>query len=183
MLYGCMGVLNRLTRELLKEWVDESRGGRDEFDAFLDDVAEGGLSEACSSRGFTMQAVLGWIGDVNFPDRAVRYSVAKRIKSEILVHRALETAAGADDPKLEIDTSFRVAKAWDAGQYGDRGEKGGGGGITVVIDKSCGGAVRIGLQDGDGNVAAVEVGGGVSRETLVNSTEPRFSGAEEDLET
>lgn len=57
--------------------------------------------------------------------------------------------------KIRIEARQQRASSWNRERYGEAGGKGGG--ITVLVDRSCGGAVRIGVADAGGNKAAVEI--------------------------
>ena len=67
--------------------------------------------------------------------------------------------------KLRVDTRMRIAEKWDRERYGQKSDIGAGG-ITVLVDRSCGGAVAI--QAGESRVL---VGGGVAGERKVSGTE------------
>lgn len=58
--------------------------------------------------------------------------------------------------KLQAETYQNQAKAYNAERWADR-KDGGAGGITVLVDRSCGGAVRVGVLDAGGNKAAIEL--------------------------
>ena len=143
---------------------------------------------------------MGWLS--RNPDRRVEFDAARKDFADKLAFSNLDiarntqmgvettTKANGDvetkqgdmlgHRKLNIDTNWKMAARLDPDRYGERVERGGGGSIQVYIDKSCGGAVRIGLKDGAGNTSALEVGGGVSGTVLDSGTEPRFSGQEKD---
>lgn len=59
--------------------------------------------------------------------------------------------------KLRVDTRLRLASHLDRARYG-AAKDAAGGGITVVVDRSCGGAVTVGVKDAGGNQAAVRIG-------------------------
>lgn len=107
-----MGIRNRQTREALKN-VDE-----DEFTAFLDDVSDMGLTKACEARVWTVGATLNWIKDDD--GRLEWYLNALKVKSEVLAHETLDIADGSREPKLQIDTRFKVAAKWHRERYGDQ---------------------------------------------------------------
>lgn len=97
------------------------------------------------------------------PELKARYEAARAAWADALHDEALDIAdkvAPEQGPvskaKLQCDVRFQSAKAYNRDRFGD--EKGvAGGGITVVVDRSCGGAVRVGVQDAGGNKAAVQI--------------------------
>ena len=106
-----MGLRNRQTREALAKLDEE------EFAAFLDDVSDMGLTKACEARVWTVGATLNWIRDDE--GRLAWYEGALRTKSEALAHETLEIADASDEPKLRIDTRFKIAGKWDRARYGE----------------------------------------------------------------
>lgn len=100
------------------------------------------------------------------------YDAALKVVAADLAHEALEVAdeqaevvkenGQTYDPdvprdKLRVETRLRLAANFDRARYGASKDGAAGGGITVVVDRTCGGAVRVGVQDAGGNKAAVEV--------------------------
>ena len=146
----------------------------------LDGVREGGEIDLEGGR-WSYAGVIRWVrGDEK---RSVEYDKALGDYAHKVALECLPISDGEGDvqrDRLRIDTRMKLAGKWDRGRYGEKVEGGGGGGITVIIDKSCGNSVRIGLKDGAGNTAALEVGVGVSGTVLDSGTEPRFSGAEQE---
>lgn len=125
-----MGMLNRLTREQLRELCE------DDFEAFLDDVVESGFREACKARCWTQSATLNWIRDDE--GREGRYERALRVASEMMAHEVvgIADAGGVDEvprDKLRIDARMRVAGKWDRARYGER-DQGGGMGVVPVLN-------------------------------------------------
>lgn len=111
-----MGMRNRLTRDSLEKLSD------DEFDAFLDDVAENGLKEACAARIWTLGATLNWIAEND--GRRERYDFALKVKAEVIAHECLGIVDGADKEdvpgaKLRADTRLKLASKWNRDRYGE----------------------------------------------------------------
>lgn len=80
------------------------------------------------------------------------FDTAFRVRADQLAHEALAFADAAtpDDVaprKLQVDTRLKLAAQWDRSRYGAKDNGAAGGGITVVVDRSCGGTVSI--QSGD----------------------------------
>ncbi|MCG3176993.1 MAG: hypothetical protein MOGMAGMI_01957 [Candidatus Omnitrophica bacterium] len=100
-----------------------------------------------------------WIEDDG--KRSAVFELAKRCWADRLVWDAVSAArdAGIEDvsvSKLQADTYLKVAAKADRGSWGDAKEDKGAG-ITLVIDRSCGGTVkveggvvRIGIEEGAG---------------------------------
>jgi len=81
-------------------------------------------------------------------EHAALYDAALRVRADQLAHEALERADGADEKtvapaKLQVDTRLRLAEKWDRQRYGAAKDAASGGGIQVLIDRSCGGTVQI----------------------------------------
>lgn len=97
------------------------------------------------------------------------YDAADRVWCDQMKHEALENAdaATAEDVaprKLRVDTRLRLMEKLDRARYGAR-ESALGGGITVLVDRSCGGAVAV--QAGGSTVMV----GGVSPRRAIEGTE------------
>ena len=45
--------------------------------------------------------------------------------------------------KLRVDTRLKLAAQWDRARYGAKDSGPAGGGVTVIVDRSCGGAVEV----------------------------------------
>jgi hypothetical protein len=116
------------------------------------------------------------------------YDAALKVLADEMAHDALEIAdeqkeaidkkGNKYDPevprdKLRVDTRMRLLEKWDRSRYGAK-DVGVAGGITVVVDRSCGGAVSI--QAGASTLTIA--GGGVSKEVEVFSTDTRSLPAE-----
>ena len=101
------------------------------------------------------------------------YEAALKVRADELAHDAVAIAdeqkevVRADgstfDPevprdKLRVDTRLRLVEKWDRMRYGAK-DAGPAGGITVVVDRSCNGAVQVGVKDAGGNVAAIRIDG------------------------
>lgn len=100
-----------------------------------------------------------------------KYDAALKVRADGLVHDALDRAHGATPEdtaprKLAVETNLKVAAHWDRTRYGAKDVGPAGGGITVIVDRSCGGAIAI--QAGDASVL-IAGAGGVS-ERVVNSS-------------
>jgi hypothetical protein len=105
------------------------------------------------------------------PELKARYEAILAAKAEELVHEALDDVAEAVDvpsaavARVKSDVKLKVASKWDRYRYGDAKDAGGSGGITVVVDRSCGGQVSI--ESGEHRVVV----GGVSQEKIVSGAE------------
>lgn len=92
--------------------------GEMDYPAFLDELASGkSLKACCDELSLSQSVVLHWVRADE--DRAQAYDTALRVAAEVMVHETLTIADGSDEPKLRVDTRFRVAKSWDKGRYGD----------------------------------------------------------------
>lgn len=88
------------------------------------------------------------------------FDAAAKVRADELVNEALADAeaATAEDVaprKLNVDTKLRVAEKWDRARYGAK-DSGPVGGITVIVDRSCGGTVEI---SAGGATARIPLGG------------------------
>lgn len=84
------------------------------------------------------------------------FSLAKRAWADKLVYKGLD---GVDEEdvargRLKVDTYLKVAAKVSKDEWGDGG--GSSGGITVVVDRSCGGAVRIDIGKSEGNQKVID---------------------------
>ena len=91
------------------------------------------------------------------------FDAAERVRANDLKEQALENADAATPEdvaprKLRVDTRMRLIEKMDRVRYGAK-DTGPAGGIQVFVDRSCGGAVQVGLKDAGGNVAAVRIDG------------------------
>lgn len=106
------------------------------------------------------------------------YEAALKVRADEIAHEALaisdeqaevEKKDGTTyDPdvardKLRIETRLKLAEKWDRARYGSKDNGPAGGGITVVVDRSCGGTVEI-------------TAGGVSARVLPPGTEASAAG-------
>lgn len=106
-------------------------------------------------------------------EHAERYDAALKVLAADYAHEAVAIAdeqaevvkpdGSTYDPdvprdKLRVEARLKLVERWDRARYGAK-DQGPAGGITVQIDRSCGGAVRVGVKDAGGNVAAIEVSG------------------------
>lgn len=109
------------------------------------------------------------------------FDAAAKVRADELVNGALADADAAtpDDVsarKLNVDTKLRVAEKWDRARYGSK-DFGPAGGMTVIVDRSCGGSVAITSSAG-----SVVVTGGVSAEREVFGSAAPAIPAEKSLE-
>lgn len=108
------------------------------------------------------------------------YDAALKVRADEIAHEALAisdeqalaiskqgTPYDPDVPrdKLRVDTRLKLASQWDRARYGAKDNGPVGGGVTVVVDRSCGGAVEI---TAGGTRLLV---GGVPGEREIRSTE------------
>lgn len=85
------------------------------------------------------------------------YDAALQVRADELVHESLAISDEQSevlkkdgttfDPdvardKLRVETRMRILEKWDRGRYGAKEDKSGSG-ITVIVDRSCGGTVEI----------------------------------------
>lgn len=111
-------------------------------------------------------------------EHSALYDAALKARADELAHEALAISdeqaevvkenGQKFDPevprdKLRVDTRLRLAEKWDRARYGSKDNGPAGGGITVVVDRSCGGTVEI-------------TAGGVSARVLPPSTEASGAG-------
>lgn len=129
------------------------------------------LRDACVAMKVPYTLVYAFLNDGGAWQK--RYEAALEAVADDLVHEALEIAdeqaevvkedGSKFDPdvprdKLRVETRFRTASKWGKGRYGDK-ETAGAGGMTVIVDRSCGGRVEI------------TAGGATARIPLGNSAE------------
>lgn len=118
-------------------------------------VAEGESPDVVSrSMGLPWLVVRKWLEDDG--KRVGLLELAKRCWADRLVWDAVSAARTADVDdvsvsKLQADTYLKVAAKADRGSWGDaKDDKGAG--ITLVIDRSCGGTVKV-----DGGVVRIGI--------------------------
>lgn len=75
------------------------------------------------------------------------FDAAMRVRADELAHEALQKADQADaetvaPSKLQVDTRLKLASFWDRNRYG-AGKDAGSAGVTVLVDRSCGGQVEV----------------------------------------
>jgi len=103
------------------------------------------------------------------PELKARYDAILAAKADELVHEALDDVADAVDipsaavARVKSDVKLKVASKWGRERYGDKQEKGAGG-ITVLVDRTCGGTVSI--ESGGHKVV---VGGNSQEKTIVGA--------------
>lgn len=73
--------------------------------------------------------------------------LACRARADLLMHEAEGVARGASVEevavaRLRVETLMKLAGKMDRSKWGEKAESGGGG-VTVVIDATCGGSVEI----------------------------------------
>lgn len=145
-----MGIRNRMTREALAK-VDA-----EEFEAFLDDVADTSLREACESRVWTQSAVLNWISSDE--GRSGAYSRALQVRAELAVHEGREIvdkATPEDVGVAKLRSGYRQFEAskWNRARYGD-GDGKSAGGITVIVQRGGTEPPAVGYS-GDGKTLTI----------------------------
>lgn len=98
-------------------------------------------------------------------ERKVRYAAARKSWADRVQDEAMEIADDVEadrdhvaKAKLRVEVRQQQAKAFNRELWGEAKDAGAGG-ITVLVDRSCGGAVRVGVKDAGGNKAAVEIAG------------------------
>lgn len=95
------------------------------------------------------------------------FDAALKVRADQLANEALERADAADPEtvgvaKLQADTRLKLAAQWDRARYGAKDSGPAGGGVTVIVDRSCGGTVEV-------------TAGGVS--ARIENASPEASGA------
>lgn len=75
------------------------------------------------------------------------FDAAMRVRADELAHEALERADGAEPEtvapaKLQVETRLKLAGFWDRSRYG-AAKDATPPGVTVVVDRSCGGQVSV----------------------------------------
>lgn len=109
-------------------------------------MAEGeSMKEIALSCGMTVTVIRRWLEDDE--KRMEEVALARRCFAEELVYEGLREARDADIEtvglgKYRTDTFLKMAGKLDRGTWGEKAENGGGGGITVVVQR--GGVVAIG---------------------------------------
>ena len=98
------------------------------------------------------------------------FDAAERVRANGLKDETLEIADGStvEDlgaSKLRVDTRLKLIEKMDRARYGAK-DTGPAGGITVVVDRSCNGAVQVGVKDAGGNVAAIRIDGAEASASL-----------------
>jgi len=83
---------------------------------------------------------------------------ANGLKDETLGIADASTGEDLGPSKLKVDVRLRLIEKMDRARYGAK-DTGPAGGITVIVDRSCGGAVSVGVKDAGGNVAAIRIDG------------------------
>jgi hypothetical protein len=93
------------------------------------------------------------------------YLAARKAWADSVQDESMEIADGvpADrdavaKAKLRVEVRQNQARAYHSERWGEKQDKGSGG-MTVIVDRSCGGAVRVGVMDAGGNKAAIELSG------------------------
>lgn len=159
-------MVQKRTVARFEAWVKEPAGW-DAFFALLEgrDGAEPlTFRDACFHESIKLPYTLMHAHVNATPELRARYDAVLAAKADGLVHEALADVEEATDipsatvARVKSDVKLKVAGKWDRQRYGDAKE-GGAGGITVMVDRSCGGNVQIGVQDGRGNKAAIQVSG------------------------
>lgn len=96
-------------------------------------------------------------------ERKAAYAAARKAWADSKQDEAMEIAdevlADKDEvakAKLRVEVRQNQARAYHKERWGDPKDQAGGG-ITVLVDRSCGGGVRVGVKDAGGNVAALEI--------------------------
>lgn len=108
------------------------------------------LIEIAQSEGLLYSVLWNWLKDK--PERLERYRGALKGYGDALIAETVGIADGSGDPKLMVDTRFRIAGKVDKKVWGDEKE-GAASGITVVVQR--GGVVAIGSTEDKGYPADV----------------------------
>lgn len=101
----------------------------------------------------------------------VLFDAALRVRADQLANEALDKADRATPEtvgpaKLQADTRLKLASHWDRNRYGGAKDAQPSGGVTVIVDRSCGGTVSV--QAGESKVV---VTGGNQQERVIGSAE------------
>lgn len=105
------------------------------------------------------------------------YDAALKVRADEIAHETLSIAdeqaevvkkdGSTFDPdvgrdKLRVETRLKLAAQWDRPRYGSKEDRSGGG-ITVIVDRSCGGTVEI---EAGGAVARIPLSGGTEASAI-----------------
>ncbi len=94
------------------------------------------LVEIAQAEGLLYSVLWNWLKDV--PERLEKYRDALKGYGDLLIAETVGIADGSGDPKLMVDTRFKVAGKVDKKMWGEEKDAGGGGGITVVVQRGGG---------------------------------------------
>lgn len=121
------------------------------------------LIEIAQAEGLLYSVLWNWLKDE--PERLEKYREALKGYGDALIAETVGIADGSGDPKLKVDTRFRVAGKIDKKMWGDEKESGAAG-ITVVVQRGLnaemtpGGVLTIGPEQNKGYpVSGVTVDG------------------------
>ena len=133
-----------------------------------DQVSDGmSLSEISRAEGIPYSVLWKWLSD---GDRMAAYRLALEARADKEAHEMLVIADSATEDdlgtaKLRVDTRKWLGERWGKRQYG-KDDSGGGGGITVLIDRGLeakveGGVLKISAEQkqGDQFIEGEVVGG------------------------
>ena len=146
-----MGDMTKIGWQRMDVLVAE-HGAEDVLHMVCDQVSSGlSLSDVSKAEGVPYSVLWKWLSD---GERMGSYRDALAARADMEAHRMLEIADGASVEdvavgKLRVDTRKWLSERWGKGMYGK--EEGGGGGITVVVDRGltaevAGGVLRIGQE-------------------------------------
>jgi hypothetical protein len=118
------------------------------------------LREIAKAWGLPAGQFIEWF----YTNHSALLDAAQRVRADQLVNDAVSiadeqsevlkkdgTTFDPDVPRdrLRVDTRLKIAEKWDRSRYGNK-DTGPSGGLTVLVDRSCGGTVAI--QAGDAKV-------------------------------
>jgi hypothetical protein len=139
--------LKQKTVRAFEEWAKVEANWEELFRLIVDERKR--LRDACVKLKQPYTLVYPFLHDGDKWQK--RYNAALAAVGDDIAHERLEIAdsvKGAKEPvevmaaKLACDVRDSLASKWEPERYGDR-DSGNGGGITVIVDRSCGGTVEI----------------------------------------
>lgn len=108
-----MGIRNSATRRALAKISDE------EFESFLDDVAEHGLKYACAGehdcRDWTQSATVNWIRASEA--RSNLFGIALEVRAELAIHEGREIVDGATPETVSVAKLRGNWRQWEAAKW------------------------------------------------------------------
>lgn len=122
-----------LSRRILTTLIDVS-GEEAVLDMVLEmSIDNSGLRKISETLGVSHAVLFEWL-DAE-PARMSAYRNGLRARADTLVHDSLAEADKPEGSKFRAEHLLKIAGKWDAETYGESKQKGGGGGVTIVIQR------------------------------------------------